>query len=321
MSTAKKIGKHAADQPTAFDDDYAERLYTDSIARTEAEELGPPAPPLTSRTEGPPGLDPAQAYPFPTQGDSEEDYDHAADGQINIAVAHNDDPWTSDLDDKLGVTQEAHALARLAVSRSFKPPIAVGVFGDWGSGKSYFMRLVHEHADQLTSPGRDRRDSAQYLEHIVQVRFNAWHYAETNLWASLIDHLFSELNAWLQRRNSTSAAEGVMDALSTARTLTLQSLNALVRQRQQQQSAAERLAAAQSELESAKAAAAASSKTHLQVLRAVLAGEQREDLSWLNDAVPSSAPLRRPASRTSRRTQPIWSMFHARLERRQVSSN
>jgi hypothetical protein len=282
LTTRSGNSTSAADQPTPYDDDYAERLYVNSIARAEADEDGlPPTPPTTSSSaEELPRLDPSQAYPFPTSGDVEEygDIDRGA-GQISIAVAHNDDPWTSDLDDKLGVTQEAYALARLAVSRSFKPPIAVGVFGDWGSGKSYFMRLVHEHAGQLTSPAQELPKSSreQYLENIVQVRFNAWHYAETNLWASLIDHLFTELNAWLKERNSKGAAEGVMDALSTARTLTLQSLHALVQRRQQQKTAAERLTAAQSELEAAKAAAAASSRTHLQVLRAVLEGEQQEN--------------------------------------------
>jgi hypothetical protein len=271
--------RNVADQSSSLDDDdQAERDHLSGVAKAEGEELrgtsesADPAPAATGQ------LDPSEAWPFPTEDDSEHEEPEADAQQISIAVAHNDDPWTSDLDDKLGITEEAKSFARLAVSRSFKPPMAVGVFGEWGSGKSYFMRLVHEHVSRLASPAQKppEGDRQQYLENIVQVRFNAWHYAETNLWASLIDHLFTELNTWLQDRNGAGSAEGVMDALSTARSLTLQSLAALLERRRQQHSAAERLAIVQSELEDAKAAAAISARTYWQVLRSVLEREQRE---------------------------------------------
>jgi hypothetical protein len=42
---------------------------------------------------------------------------------------------------------------------------------------------------------RDRagRDSKSFYRKIVQIEFNAWHYVEANLWASLIDHIFKNL--------------------------------------------------------------------------------------------------------------------------------
>ncbi|HEX8095979.1 P-loop NTPase fold protein, partial [Jatrophihabitans sp.] len=60
------------------------------------------------------------------------------------------------------------------------------LFGEWGSGKSFFMgRLRQQVAELSTEEG--------YLPRIEQIGFNAWHYADTNLWASLGDEIFRQL--------------------------------------------------------------------------------------------------------------------------------
>jgi len=66
-------------------------------------------------------------------------------------------------------------------------PLSVGVFGAWGAGKSYFMGLLREAIDRQAGTG------APYLHNIVQIGFNAWHYTDTNLWASLGDEIFRQL--------------------------------------------------------------------------------------------------------------------------------
>ena len=93
----------------------------------------------------------------------------------------SDNPDVGSLDDKLGVKAEAHAFARVAAACGVDPPLAFGIFGDWGSGKSFFMRLMQDYIEsrEIYKPNTDL-----YHEKIVQIRFNAWHYAETNLWAS-----------------------------------------------------------------------------------------------------------------------------------------
>src|SRR5438034_5650136 len=35
--------------------------------------------------------------------------------------------------------------------------------------------------------------SGLYYSRVVQIEFNAWHYMEANLWASLVDHIFRNL--------------------------------------------------------------------------------------------------------------------------------
>lgn len=46
--------------------------------------------------------------------------------------------------DYLNITPDVEAFANLISSRELKPPLSVGLFGDWGSGKSFFMNKIHE---------------------------------------------------------------------------------------------------------------------------------------------------------------------------------
>lgn len=161
---------------------------------------------------------------------------------IDIVHPTNDDPWSETVDDRLGVEDDARAFARLAVARAFRPPLAVGVFGAWGAGKSFFMRLIYEHVERLKKgePTVDapEADKQVFHEGVVQIRFNAWHYAETNLWASLVDHIFTELGGALKASPNVSSP---LDRLGTARDLTLEAAHELVARRREQSRAADAL--------------------------------------------------------------------------------
>jgi hypothetical protein len=104
-------------------------------------------------------------------------------------------------DDLLDITPEVHALAALIAAKDTSPPLAIGVFGDWGAGKTFFMRSLIGRVDALSSAARSedkpeaergQRDIAFY-KRIVQIEFNAWQYMEGNLWASLVEHIFANL--------------------------------------------------------------------------------------------------------------------------------
>jgi len=87
--------------------------------------------------------------------------------------------------DLLDADRDANALAALIASRDLRPPLAIGLFGAWGSGKSFMLGRIASMLAGLTGPSAPDG----YLDHITVVRFNAWHYAETNLWASLVDQV------------------------------------------------------------------------------------------------------------------------------------
>ena len=116
--------------------------------------------------------------------------------------------------DRLARGAEASALAELITARSARPPLAIGIFGDWGEGKSHFL-------GQLRGQVQDRSQRVAFDDELThravrQVWFNAWHYAETDLWASLVAELFRQLAtpaepgvslAAEQRRQSRLAVE------------------------------------------------------------------------------------------------------------------
>jgi hypothetical protein len=99
--------------------------------------------------------------------------------------------------DLLNIEDDVNALASLVSAWSVQPPLAIGLFGDWGSGKSHFMRQMQQRVEKLSRKARNSKDKKQneigYYKNIVQIEFNAWHYIEGNLWASLVDHIFANL--------------------------------------------------------------------------------------------------------------------------------
>jgi KAP family P-loop domain len=103
--------------------------------------------------------------------------------------------------DPLGISPDVRAFARLICLEQAKPPLSVCLFGEWGSGKSTFMeRLQFEIAELVKSEKQRSQDNASrrngslhFVENIVQIRFNAWHYADANLWASLTAVFFDQL--------------------------------------------------------------------------------------------------------------------------------
>jgi hypothetical protein len=106
----------------------------------------------------------------------------------------NDEPIGRDL---LQVETAVYALAEMCLLHDMDPPLAVGILGGWGSGKSFVMHLMQERIAQLR--GRRQTSHSPYVGHIYQIKFDAWTYAKSNLWASLMQTIFYELNAQLTR--------------------------------------------------------------------------------------------------------------------------
>jgi hypothetical protein len=111
-------------------------------------------------------------------------------------------------EDLLGIDRGVDALALLVASTRTATPLAIGVFGPWGSGKTFYMRhlqkrivrLRHEEQDRIVKWKAAREqgsasedDAPLYYGEVAQVEFNAWHYNEANLVASLVEHLFRNL--------------------------------------------------------------------------------------------------------------------------------
>ena len=96
--------------------------------------------------------------------------------------------------DLIGISPEANALAYLIASRELTPPLAIGLFGEWGSGKSFLMRSVEDRVAGLTGlVGNMSQAEASVWKNIRQIRFSAWEYVQGDLWAGLLERIFRDL--------------------------------------------------------------------------------------------------------------------------------
>lgn len=91
-----------------------------------------------------------------------------------------------DASNRLGrADRDVEVMAALIASDQLEPPLAIGVFGEWGAGKSSFLRQLAGRVGQYE--GQDG-----FKQKIKQVEFNAWHYAETELMASLLYEVWTQ---------------------------------------------------------------------------------------------------------------------------------
>jgi predicted KAP-like P-loop ATPase/VIT1/CCC1 family predicted Fe2+/Mn2+ transporter len=113
-------------------------------------------------------------------------------------------------EDLLDLKDEINALTEMLLMRDLTPPVAVGILGGWGGGKSYMMHLMQKHMVEIRSRGLDlieawgfkdkddkNPDSSRlnrYVGHIYQIKFDAWTYAKSDLWSSLMQTIFFELD-------------------------------------------------------------------------------------------------------------------------------
>ena len=141
---------------------------------------------------------------------------------------------TRPLEDRLGIEGDVDALSKVAMAADVEPPMSIGLFGDWGSGKTYFMGLMDQEVVKLEAAARQAHATGQrtvYCRDVAQIHFNAWHFIDTNLWASIVTRIFSELarhfdptgekpDAWDQALSETEHAGAKLrsanDTLETA---------------------------------------------------------------------------------------------------------
>lgn len=106
--------------------------------------------------------------------------------------------------DDIGIRRDVETLASVMMAREVVPPLAIGLFGEWGSGKSFFMQSIHAAAGEIANRAKLQGDSP-FCSDIVQIRFNAWHYVDSSLWASLVSHILDELSGHFSPKQDDAA--------------------------------------------------------------------------------------------------------------------
>jgi|GEM_PF-1746306 len=117
------------------------------------------------------------------------------DGAIIGPAAYIDDQ--RQVEDRLGFRRDANAFGALIAAKHINPPLSVGIFGDWGAGKTFFMDMIYKSVEANAAGARGGMTTS-FVPRIAQIRFNAWHYTEANLWASLVDNIFRGIFEYLR---------------------------------------------------------------------------------------------------------------------------
>ena len=112
-----------------------------------------------------------------------------------LAAPRSDEPSSEDL---LNLSDEVEALASIVAASSTQPPLSIALLGDWGAGKSSFMLQMEARVAALANMTLNNMGSeSAYVANVMQIRFNAWHYSDENVWTGLIEQLFRSLGGKL----------------------------------------------------------------------------------------------------------------------------
>jgi hypothetical protein len=114
--------------------------------------------------------------------------------------------------DLLEMQRSVNALCSIVAAKSTVPPLSIGLFGDWGAGKSFFLSRMRRRIKLLSDASAGADGDTAYVESVRQVVFNAWHYADANLWASLASRVFEGLI-----EETDGAMKGLIGELESSR--------------------------------------------------------------------------------------------------------
>lgn len=129
--------------------------------------------------------------------------------------------------DYLEIDKDVNAFAKVIAAKSFEPPLAIALFGKWGSGKSFFMKKLKNRIVDLSE------NNNSYCEGIVQIHFNAWSYMDSNLWASIVTRIFEELNIYISdNANSEIEKNQIEEQLTNKLSITKEEIGVLQNKKQ-----------------------------------------------------------------------------------------
>ena len=116
-------------------------------------------------------------------------------GRSSVFAGNTSDATTGE--DRLGRAPLVEDVGRWLTAKDLQTPLAIGLFGDWGSGKSFFMRQLRDRIDELSEGSAAAEQEGRptsFCSHVVQVSFNAWFHSDSEIWPSLAATVFKAVS-------------------------------------------------------------------------------------------------------------------------------
>jgi predicted KAP-like P-loop ATPase len=114
-----------------------------------------------------------------------------------------DQPIKSKTEDILGRSSFAQAMGQAILDYKGKDSLVLGIFGEWGAGKSSIINMVLEYVDSVHE-GKTNEDKP------VIVKFDPWNYSNQN---QLVTKFFRELSVALKRADYATGAKKLGEKL------------------------------------------------------------------------------------------------------------
>lgn len=116
---------------------------------------------------------------------------------------HSDQPIRTKKEDLLNRDPFAHSLAKAILSHESKESLTIGLYGEWGTGKTSLINIIIESLDELKSSVTSKPEI---------IRFNPWYFSDQN---QLITQFFDLLRHTLKHNNLGKGAEVIADKIES----------------------------------------------------------------------------------------------------------
>ncbi len=115
-----------------------------------------------------------------------------------------DQPIKSNKEDLLGRASFARSLGDVILRYKEKDSLAIGLFGEWGSGKTSIINMALEEIDKISFEDESTKP--------IIVKFNPWTFSDQQ---QLISQFFKQLSAILKRTDYATDAKKAGEKLET----------------------------------------------------------------------------------------------------------
>lgn len=112
----------------------------------------------------------------------------------------SDEPITSEDDDKFRHGEYVDSLERIL--RNTEPPWHIGIFGEWGSGKTSIIKLLYNRIEENSD-----------FDNTVCVEFDAWSHAEGSIRTELLLELDRKIGEEIGRENGVLGEDEITSRL------------------------------------------------------------------------------------------------------------